>query len=210
MSASALSHDSTPRLSRWANNHRKWLFAGPAMAFVGVLIIFPVAWTVYLSLTDAEGSVRADKSFVGLANYADVLSDTTRFWPALLRTVEFTGVGFRYPGAAGDALRDVSFTAHPGELVLVTGPSGAGKSTVSKLLLRFYDPDRGAVRLDGLPLHALPLDFLRGTVALLPQKTLILHDTIAANISCGRPGATAGGLSVRPSRDQGRALSMRA
>ncbi len=115
-------------------------------------------------------------------------------------TVEFTGVGFRYPGAAGDALRDVSFTAHPGELVLVTGPSGAGKSTVSKLLLRFYDPDRGAVRLDGLPLHALPLDFLRGTVALLPQKTLILHDTIAANIACGRPGATEQEI-VRAARD---------
>jgi len=78
--------------SRWANTHRKWLFAGPAMAFVGVLIIFPLGWTVFLSLTDAEGSVRADKSFVGLQNFATVLTDTGRFWPAVLRTVEFTGV----------------------------------------------------------------------------------------------------------------------
>lgn len=80
------------RASRWANTHRKWLFAGPAMAFVGALIVFPVAWTVFLSLTDAEGSVRADKSFVGLKNFATVLSDTGRFWPAVWRTVEFTGV----------------------------------------------------------------------------------------------------------------------
>jgi multiple sugar transport system permease protein len=82
---------STPAWSRWANNHRKWLFAGPAMAFVAALIVFPVAWTVYLSLTDAEGSVRAESSFIGLANYRDVLTDTDRFWPAAARTAIFTG-----------------------------------------------------------------------------------------------------------------------
>ena len=82
---------STPAWSRWANNHRKWLFAGPAMAFVAALIVFPVAWTVYLSLTDAEGSVRADSSFIGLGNYLDVLADTDRFWPAAARTAIFTG-----------------------------------------------------------------------------------------------------------------------
>ncbi|EWT01373.1 ABC transporter permease [Intrasporangium oryzae NRRL B-24470] len=61
------------------------------MAFVAVLIVFPVAWTVWLSLTDAEGSVRAEHSFIGLGNYLTVLTDTTRFWPAVLRTLEFTG-----------------------------------------------------------------------------------------------------------------------
>jgi multiple sugar transport system permease protein len=82
---------STPAWSQWANNHRKWLFAGPAMVFVAALIVFPVAWTVYLSLTDAEGSVRAESSFIGLANYLDVLTDTDRFWPAAARTAIFTG-----------------------------------------------------------------------------------------------------------------------
>ena len=67
---------STPGWARWANQHRKWLFAAPAMVFVALLIVFPVAWTVYLSLTDAEGSVRAESSFIGFANYLDVLSDT--------------------------------------------------------------------------------------------------------------------------------------
>ena len=81
---------STPGWARWANQHRKWLFAAPAMVFVALLIVFPVAWTVYLSLTDAEGSVRAESSFIGFANYIDVLSDTERFWPAVLRTVVFT------------------------------------------------------------------------------------------------------------------------
>jgi len=77
--------------SRWANRHRKWLFAAPAMVFVGLLIVVPLAWTVYLSLTDAQGSVRAESKFVGLANYLQVFGDTERFWPAVLRTFTFTG-----------------------------------------------------------------------------------------------------------------------
>ncbi|WP_189262216.1 ABC transporter ATP-binding protein [Streptomyces fuscichromogenes] len=104
--------------------------------------------------------------------------------------VEFHQVGFRYPGAAEDVLSAVSFTARPGELVLITGASGAGKSTVSKLLLRFYDPAAGQVRLDGVPLDRMPVSFLRENIALLPQETLILHDSVHENIACGRPGAT--------------------
>ena len=94
----------TPGWARWANQHRKWLFAGPAMAFVGVLIVFPLGWTVFLSLTDAEGSVRADKSFIGLGNYLEVLGDTDRFWPAVLRTVEFTGVALLFEVVLGMAV----------------------------------------------------------------------------------------------------------
>jgi ATP-binding cassette subfamily B protein len=104
--------------------------------------------------------------------------------------VELDEVRFRYPGAAADALRGASLTAHPGELVIVTGASGAGKSTIAKLLLRFYDPDAGSITLDGHQLAVLPLDFVREQITLLPQQTLILHDTIAANIACGRLGAT--------------------
>ncbi|MFG2397747.1 ABC transporter ATP-binding protein [Streptomyces lydicus] len=115
--------------------------------------------------------------------------------PAAPGTVRFHDVSFRYPGAGAGAgvrpaLARTSFTARPGELLLVTGPSGAGKSTVSKLLLRFYDPDSGTVTLDGVPLPHLPLARLRAQVALLPQETLILHGTIRENIGCGRPGAS--------------------
>ncbi|MBY8846713.1 ABC transporter ATP-binding protein/permease [Streptomyces sp. SP2-10] len=105
-------------------------------------------------------------------------------------TVEVRDVSFRYPGADRTALEDLSFTVSPGELVIITGPSGAGKSTLSKLLLRFYDPDAGDVRLDGVPLRGFPLARLREYVTLLPQETLVLHDTVRANIACGRPGAS--------------------
>ncbi len=77
-------------LSIWANNHRKWLFAAPAMIFVAMLIGFPLGWTLYLSLTNARGSVRSPYEFVGFENYLSVLADTDRFWPAAMRTGVFT------------------------------------------------------------------------------------------------------------------------
>ncbi|QQM41813.1 ABC transporter ATP-binding protein [Streptomyces liliifuscus] len=116
-------------------------------------------------------------------------AEPVRPWP-VRGWVSFHGVSFRYPGGPEhDALHDVTFTAGPGEFVLVTGPSGAGKSTLSKLLTRFYDPTEGVICLDGVPLTDVPLEFLRENVALLPQETLILHGSIRENIGCGRPGA---------------------
>jgi len=116
-------------------------------------------------------------------------AEPVRDWP-VRGWVSVHGASFGYPGAGTDSLTDVTFTAAPGELVLVTGPSGAGKSTLAKLLLRFYDPSSGVLCLDGVPLTDVPLAFLRENIALLPQETLILHGTIRENIACGRPGAT--------------------
>ncbi|MFG2365406.1 ABC transporter ATP-binding protein [Streptomyces mirabilis] len=116
-------------------------------------------------------------------------AEPVRDWP-VHGWVSFHGTSFRYPGADRESLHDVTFTAGPGELVIVTGPSGAGKSTLSKLLTRFYDPTAGVVCLDGVPLPDMSLEFLRENVALLPQETLILHGTIRENIECGRPGAS--------------------
>ncbi|MEU9786857.1 ABC transporter ATP-binding protein [Streptomyces phaeochromogenes] len=117
-------------------------------------------------------------------------AEPVRPWP-VRGWVSFHGASFRYPGGPErDALHNVTFTARPGEFVLVTGPSGAGKSTLSKLLTRFYDPTEGVICLDGVPLTDVPLEFLRENVALLPQETLILHGTIRENIACGRPGAS--------------------
>lgn len=76
--------------SDWANRHRKWLFAAPAMIFVGFLIAIPLVWTLYLSLTNSQDSVRAQADFIGLKNYIGVLTDTVRFWPSVGRTFTFT------------------------------------------------------------------------------------------------------------------------
>ncbi|MFI1533597.1 ABC transporter ATP-binding protein [Streptomyces anandii] len=104
--------------------------------------------------------------------------------------VEFDGVSFGYPGASRPALSDVSFHVSPGETLALVGASGAGKSTVAKLQLRFYDPDLGAVRLDGTDLRELALADVRDNIAVVLQETLVLHDTVRENIAYGRPDAT--------------------
>ncbi|MEU1011117.1 ABC transporter ATP-binding protein [Streptomyces sp. NPDC005890] len=106
----------------------------------------------------------------------------------------FDGVWFRYPGGPSWALSDVSFHVAPGETLALVGASGAGKSTVAKLQLRFYDPDRGAVRLDGTDLRQLSLSDVRESVAVVLQETLVFHGTVRDNIAYGRPGATDGDI----------------
>jgi ATP-binding cassette, subfamily B, bacterial len=104
--------------------------------------------------------------------------------------VEFDSVSFRYPSGERDALRDMSFRVEAGETLALVGPSGAGKSTVAKLLLRFYDPARGRILLDGRELDGIELSSLRENVALLLQETLVLDGSVRENIAYGRPGAT--------------------
>ena len=104
--------------------------------------------------------------------------------------VSFEDVAFAYqtrPDAP--ALRGVSFEVRPGETVALVGPSGAGKTTVLQLLLRFYDPEAGTIRLDGVPIDRLRLADLRARIALVPQEPVIFADTVAANIRFGRPDA---------------------
>ncbi|MET8124076.1 ABC transporter ATP-binding protein [Streptomyces sp. NPDC005065] len=103
--------------------------------------------------------------------------------------IEFRGVSFRYPGTSRWALSHVSFHVTPGTTLALVGASGAGKSTVGKLQLRFYDPDQGAVLLDGTDLRDLRLSELRENIAVVLQETLVLHGTVRENIAYGRPDA---------------------
>ncbi len=137
---------STPAWSRWANDHRKWLFAGPAMAFVAALIVFPVAWTGYLSLTDAEGSVRAESSFIGLGNYLEVLSDTSRFWPAVARTAGFTGVALLFEVVFGMGIALLLWRPFRGEKwvrVAILLPLVATPVAVGMMWRLILDPNIG-------------------------------------------------------------------
>jgi ATP-binding cassette, subfamily B, bacterial len=100
--------------------------------------------------------------------------------------VEFDSVRFSYPGNGREALSDVAFEVGPGEVLALVGPSGSGKSTIAKLLLRFYDPHAGAVRLDGHDLRELTLRSLRENVAVLLQETLVFNGTVRENIAYGK------------------------
>ncbi len=104
--------------------------------------------------------------------------------------IEFERVSFRYPHAPTPVLTDVTFRIDPGETLALVGPSGVGKSTLAKLLLRFYDPTEGVIRLDGQDLRDLPVHAVREHVALLLQEALVFDATVHENIAYGRPNAT--------------------
>lgn len=104
--------------------------------------------------------------------------------------VAFDQVTFGYEPER-PVLQNVSFALAAGESLAVIGPSGAGKTTLLQLLPRFYDPDSGAVRLEGVDLRQLKLKDLRAQVALVPQEPVLLQASIAENIAYGRPGASA-------------------
>jgi ATP-binding cassette subfamily B protein len=104
--------------------------------------------------------------------------------------IEFDDVSFAYPGADRLILEQVSFRAVPGRVLAIVGQSGAGKSTITRLLLRFYDPARGRILLDGTDVRDLPLSVLRRDVTVLQQENLLFPGTIADNIRYGRPGTS--------------------
>jgi ATP-binding cassette subfamily B protein len=104
--------------------------------------------------------------------------------------LELDDVSFRYPGAEGPALTGVSLHVAAGETLLVAGPSGAGKSTLARLLVRLYEPDTGAVRLDGIDLRDLALDSVRANVASQLQEQLLFDTSFRENVGYGRPEAT--------------------
>ncbi|MEM8744069.1 MAG: ABC transporter transmembrane domain-containing protein [Pseudomonadota bacterium] len=105
--------------------------------------------------------------------------------------IAFSNVSFAYPTRAGEqALENVSFEVAPGETVALVGPSGAGKSTVFSLLLRFYDPQKGRVLIDGVPVKDADLQELRSRMALVPQEPALFADTVRENIRYGAPDAS--------------------
>jgi ATP-binding cassette subfamily B protein len=100
--------------------------------------------------------------------------------------VVFENVSFSYPGAAGEALRDVSFTIHPGETVAIVGRNGAGKTTLIKLLCRLYDPVAGRILLDGADLRDYDPDELRSVIGAMFQDYVTYQATAAENIGLSK------------------------
>ena len=94
-----------------------------------------------------------------------------------------------YPGARRPALSDVGFEVPAGSTMALVGPSGAGKTTIANLLLRFWDPSVGRIRIDGIDLCEFQLDHLRARISLVSQDTYLFNDTLRANVALARPDA---------------------
>ena len=110
--------------------------------------------------------------------------------------VELVDVRFSYPGRTRPALDGVSLRIRDGSTVALVGPSGAGKTTVANLLLRFWDPQSGALRLFGHDLREYQLDELRRRIALVAQDTYLFNDTLRANVMLARPDADDAALGL--------------
>ncbi len=104
--------------------------------------------------------------------------------------IEFKDVTFRYPGAEEPALRNISFSARPGEVVAIIGSTGSGKSTLINLIPRFYDVQHGSVEVDGVDVRQIKQDELRARIGLVPQATVLFSGTIGDNIRYGKLDAS--------------------
>jgi ATP-binding cassette subfamily B protein len=137
-----------------------------------------------------DAVVNAEKLFALLAEKPQ-MEDPVELPPLVPRRadVDFRRVSFAYQRGR-PVLRDISLRIEPGGKVAVVGGSGSGKSTLARLLLRFYDPDAGIVRVGGQDLREVTQQSLRASVGIVPQDTVLFNDTLAYNIGYGRPGAS--------------------
>ena len=110
--------------------------------------------------------------------------------PPVQGCVAFQDVTFRYFGGGDPVLKDVTFTAEPGQTVALLGATGSGKSTIINLIPRFYDPTAGRVTIDGHDVRDVTLDSLRSQIGIVLQDTTLFSGAIRDNIAFGRPDAS--------------------
>ena len=144
--------------------------------------------------SELQRAAGATERLIELLNIEDTVNDPIKaVSPPKKWTGEivFSDVTFAYPSRTQDAiLSTVSLTVKPGETVALVGPSGAGKSTFIQLLQRFYDPDKGAIFLDGIDIKTMNRLEFRKSIALVPQDPVIFATTVMDNIRFGNPVAT--------------------
>lgn len=140
-----------------------------------------------------SGAVAADRVFGLLDKEPTVRQNADGpVVPKHAKSVEFRSVCFSYvPGQERGTLDQINLTVKAGETIAVVGPNGCGKSTLLGLLPRFFDPDYGAVLVDGVNLRTANLRSIRKQIGLVSQDVVMFDDTIRANIAYGRPSATA-------------------
>jgi ATP-binding cassette subfamily B protein len=176
----------------------------PAHAFsVGSLLMFMayLAWLLNPLATLARTSTHLQNALAGMNRALDVLEEpieiamgaplcAPRPSPRRGAAVALDDVWFTYPGSAEPSLRGIELEVPAGHTVALVGPSGAGKSTLTNLIARFYDPDRGTVRLDGVDVRQIDVRLFRRTLALVEQDIFLFDGTIGENIACGNRRAS--------------------
>jgi ATP-binding cassette, subfamily B, multidrug efflux pump len=159
--------------------------------YLGLLVwpMIALGWAVNLVQRGAASMGRINQLFRERPAIAE--PEAPQSLPAARggRAVEFRDVWFAYPGARdrGSVLEAISFRVEAGRSLAIVGSTGSGKTTLADLLVRAYDPDRGAVLIDGVDIRRLPLAELRRAVGFVPQETFLFSETLRENVLLGAP-----------------------
>lgn len=184
----------------WFGGHRiqaGQMNLGALTAFIAYImqILLAIMMAMYVLMTAPRAAVCAERIQAVLDTEPSVRDSQEATAPsegpaAESVEVEFKGVGFSYPGAEAPVLADISFTAAPGTTTAIVGATGSGKSTLLNLIPRFLDPTEGRITLAGRDIRDLPLDHLRGAMAIVPQHSHLFTGTIAENLRMAAPDAS--------------------
>jgi len=166
---------------------------GALTAFLAYLlqILMAVMMATFMAIMIPRAAVCADRIMEVVETRGSVQPPAAPVTP--LRAdgwLEVDDLTFCYPGAASPVLRDVSFTARPGQTTAIIGSTGAGKTTLLAMVPRLYDATGGAVRVDGVDVRDLAPDDLWGRIGLVPQRPFLFSGTVASNLRYGNPDAT--------------------
>lgn len=149
------------------------------------MLTWPVSalgWCVSI-IQQAEASQKRINDF--LQTKPDIESNGMGHMPTNSLQIEFDRVDFQYPGSKTKALTNFSISIPQGSRIAIVGKTASGKTSIAELLLRLYDPSLGSIRLGGIDLKTLPVDFIRKQIAYVPQDVFLFSETIEDNIAFG-------------------------
>lgn len=169
------------------------LQAAELIAFFALLlsIMNPISSLSKLSTTIQQALAAAERIFeiMEIDSPKLVEDKNTKVLDRVEGRLEFQDISFAY-NKGEEILSAINFTIEPGQVLALVGPSGAGKTTIADLIMRFYQPTKGRILLDGTDINELSLDFLRGQIGIVPQETVLFSGTLRNNIRYGKLEAT--------------------
>ena len=165
---------------------------GELIAFIlyATIIAGPMGSFARMYTRLQEGLGASKRLFELLDTESEVRSlPNAQIMPKISGGIEFDNTCFHYQENR-EVIKHISFSVKPGQTVALVGPSGAGKTTLIRLLHRFYDPTRGEIRVDGIPLKNVELSSYWKQIGIVPQETILFGDSIEMNIKYAKDGAT--------------------
>ena len=167
---------------------------GQVLAFINYMsqILFALMLVSFMLMNISRAKVSADRIQEVLDTETEIRNSIdAKDAPITMGRVNFDHVSFRYQGAGGEPLlKDITFTALPGQTVAILGATGAGKSTLVNLIPRFYETTEGRILIDGTDVQDIKLETLRSSISMVLQDSILFSGSIRENISWGREDAS--------------------